>query len=442
MTASDRFDPFERRITEAIDEIAAARRPDYLDDIFRQTARTAQRPRWSFPERWFKVDTTFSRSVFGGRVPFRLLIILAVVAALLAASLAFYIGSQKRLPPAFGPARNGTLAFSTNGDIYVGDQTDAGATLLVGGAGDQGGPSFSPDGLLIAYDNVVDGIDHLWVVDANGQNARQVFDRPLVNGDEASLATWISWSGDSRHLAIVTPDSGRPGLWIAAVDGSVAQRIDLGSLTPNRSAVWDPLVPGQVLIRALDAAGKVDLFLVNTANGTTTQLNVSWPAAFGRDWDLSGHVFSDDGRVIAYNVITNDPSFAPAGYYRIGLVNRDGTNPRMLPGPADHAINEGWPTFSPDGRWISAQRFSWNDTDGLKASLALLPADGSAVGHDLLPAGTAGQSTFDVTWAPDSSQLFVWSAGPARAYLIDPVTGDRQALDWIHDVATWQRRAP
>jgi hypothetical protein len=61
MTAFDRFDPFERRITEAIDEIAAARRPDYLDDIFRQTARTAQRPRWTFLERWLPMDTAIAR---------------------------------------------------------------------------------------------------------------------------------------------------------------------------------------------------------------------------------------------------------------------------------------------------------------------------------------------------------------------------------------------
>ena len=50
MTAFDRFDPFERRITEAIDDIALARRPDYLDDILQLTARSAQRPRWTFRE--------------------------------------------------------------------------------------------------------------------------------------------------------------------------------------------------------------------------------------------------------------------------------------------------------------------------------------------------------------------------------------------------------
>jgi hypothetical protein len=56
MTAFDRFDPFERRIAGAIDEIAAERQPHYLDDIFRLTARSKQRPRWQFPERWITVN--------------------------------------------------------------------------------------------------------------------------------------------------------------------------------------------------------------------------------------------------------------------------------------------------------------------------------------------------------------------------------------------------
>lgn len=62
MTAFDRFDPFERRISSAIDEIAAERQPHYLDDIFRLTARSKQRPRWQFPERWLTMNFTALRA--------------------------------------------------------------------------------------------------------------------------------------------------------------------------------------------------------------------------------------------------------------------------------------------------------------------------------------------------------------------------------------------
>ncbi len=56
MTAFDKFDPFERRIATAIEEIAMSRTPDYLDDILQHTVRTSQRPRWTFLERWTRVN--------------------------------------------------------------------------------------------------------------------------------------------------------------------------------------------------------------------------------------------------------------------------------------------------------------------------------------------------------------------------------------------------
>lgn len=56
MTSIDSFDPFDRRIRDAIEEIAAARRPDYVDDVLQLTAGSRQRPRWSFPERWLPVN--------------------------------------------------------------------------------------------------------------------------------------------------------------------------------------------------------------------------------------------------------------------------------------------------------------------------------------------------------------------------------------------------
>jgi hypothetical protein len=104
MTTFDRFDPFERRISEAVDEIADARPLDYLDDIFRQTARTSQRPRWTFPERWFNVDTTLSRPTVFGRLPLRQLVVLALLLALAAAALTFYVGSARPAPHS-GPRR-------------------------------------------------------------------------------------------------------------------------------------------------------------------------------------------------------------------------------------------------------------------------------------------------------------------------------------------------
>jgi len=56
MNTIDPFDPFERRIADAVQEIAAARMPDYLDSALQLTARSRQRPRWAAPERWLYVN--------------------------------------------------------------------------------------------------------------------------------------------------------------------------------------------------------------------------------------------------------------------------------------------------------------------------------------------------------------------------------------------------
>ena len=85
MTAIDRFDPFERRIEAAIHEIAADRQPDYLDDVFRLTAGLAQRPGWTFPERWISVNQGTLRA--------------AVLAAVVIAAL----GGGYALGPGRGP---------------------------------------------------------------------------------------------------------------------------------------------------------------------------------------------------------------------------------------------------------------------------------------------------------------------------------------------------
>src|ERR1044071_1736131 len=111
MTTFDRYDPFERRIGAAMDALAGSRPLDYLDDVFRQTARTRQRPRWSFPERWLPMDTTLARpTAIGRRMPVRSPLLLVVLAAILA-SASVYSGTQKRLPPPYGPANNGQVVF-------------------------------------------------------------------------------------------------------------------------------------------------------------------------------------------------------------------------------------------------------------------------------------------------------------------------------------------
>ena len=136
MTTIDRFDPFEQRITAAIDEIAAPRRPDYLDDILRQTARTLQRPRWRFLVTHPAGSISSQR---GHRVRLVVLLGLLVVGMVAAALVAGSRPQPPRLvlgifePPVPAAAADGTrLLRLPDGRTLVFALFDGGSYLRVG----------------------------------------------------------------------------------------------------------------------------------------------------------------------------------------------------------------------------------------------------------------------------------------------------------------------
>ena len=178
MTAFDRFDPFEQRIVDAIDEIAAPRRADYLDDVFRETARTSQRPRWTFPGRWIPImDTTLPAPRRSSMRPLLLVGILALLA--LAATAILIVGARPRLPLPVGPARNGAILYSSDGNVYRRDTLTGDAVPVVATAATESAPYLSPDGRSMAFARTVPGGDELWAVDVDGSNPRRLLPAPL-----------------------------------------------------------------------------------------------------------------------------------------------------------------------------------------------------------------------------------------------------------------------
>jgi hypothetical protein len=55
------IDPVERRLPEALTDLAGPRTPDYFIDILGQTARVRQRPAWARPGRWFGMNGFLGR---------------------------------------------------------------------------------------------------------------------------------------------------------------------------------------------------------------------------------------------------------------------------------------------------------------------------------------------------------------------------------------------
>lgn len=428
MTAFDRFDPFEQRFNEALEDVAEAQRPDYLDDVFSVTARTTQRPRWSFPERWLPMDLAARRPAVMNRVPLRQLALLLIL-LLAAIGTAILVGSQPKLPAPFGPAENGQIVFVMNGDVYALDSLASEPRLLLAAPGDQLGVINSPNGLLFAFDSLDRGVDRVYVANADGSNPRQVLDEPFTG-----LAA--TWSPDSRTLALVTEAGPGHQLWLAPADGSGARPIDLGSLRPW-DVIWDPQRPAIMLMRAQSRPnGPMDLYYVDTS-GTilsvvdmTTGLNLNGPM-----WEYSGLAFSPDGKTIAYNSI--EAIEPPNNRYRVHVMNRDGTNDRAIPAPLESRYSQAWPKFSPDGAWIVMESWTTADDDTAINQVAIAPSDGSAVARWIGPR-EPGQP-LGKAWSPDGTYLLVSLDGQSQVYVVDPVSGSADKLPWPIDLPDVQR---
>ena len=119
----DRSARVDRALPGLFDQLAEARTPDYLEAAIERASSRPQRPAWTFAGRWLPVELTTAR-VPATRSPMRQLGVLALIALLVAAALAVYIGAhQQRLPAPFGLARNGVIAYVTpSGDVAVADR--------------------------------------------------------------------------------------------------------------------------------------------------------------------------------------------------------------------------------------------------------------------------------------------------------------------------------
>jgi len=431
MTSPRRFDQELPAIFAALYPIAT---PDYRDELVQRIAVTPQRPAWTFIERWLPVDITAQR-VAGPRIPMRQFAVLALVGLLVAAALAAYVGSQRRLPDPFGLAANGSIAYSVAGDILIRNDLAAEPTVVLGGTTDDHDPWFSPDGSRLAFVRTIEGKDYLMTVRANGSDVRQVLSQPLVD-------PFIVWSPDSRSFAFADSVRGIRALSIVLADGSGSRSIDTGGVVPGDPS-WRPPTGEEILFRGQAPDGSLDLYVVASDGTGLRALGLPSERLFGPDWDVTGAAWSPDGSRIAYNVVEFDP-LSGVNHFRVHVIQPDGTGDVALPGPAPEVM-EAWPVWSPDGTSILVHRWTWKSApDGGRGWLAILPADGSAPARAIGPEVAGGEDTGLIkTWSPDGTHVLVRAGNTLESFSIVASSGDFERLDWnATNLPDWQRIAP
>ena len=406
--------------------------PDYRDDLVRQTARVRQRPAWTFPERWLPVELVTSRFP-ATRLPMRQLGVLALIAILLAGALAMYIGSRSpRLPPPFGVARNGAMAYESGGDIYVADPTTGGSTAVVAGPQNDSLPMFSRDGTRLAFFRQIGTGSSYDLVVANSDGS----DQRVVTADPVTFEFSINWSADGRSILLDD------------IHGHLTRLDTVGSTPPQQTTYPDmadivaprPPAETQLLYRTVSADGW-SLRLID-ADGTDARPLLAPDAVSPRKEDYSGYVWSPDGNRVAFR---KHPDASDD--LRIFIVNADGTGLHPLTDESG-VWCECDMFWSPDGTKIAFNRWQFDPTskewhvravgivsvdDGTVREIGPMPPDDGAE-FAFSPDGTS------LVWLPRAPQGSARQSH--RPILLDVVSGTERSVDVSLDSGPdWQRVA-
>ena len=224
----------ERLLDDVLVTVAPPRAPARLRlDINTTTGQMRQRPRWLalIKERPMRLDT----KVAVGSPTVRLASIMAISVALILAAAAAVVAGASLLPnqhlAPYGPAVNGSLAYTKDGDIYLADATGDHARPIITGPALDSDPTFSHDGSRIAFLRAAGNSPHLMVARADGTDVL-----PL-----AAAVDYGDWSPDDTTLAISHMLDGRERISIVDADkGAQLRTLELGDIEPAGWLAWRP----------------------------------------------------------------------------------------------------------------------------------------------------------------------------------------------------------
>ena len=421
MTTTDNF---ERTLAAWLRADADRPYPDPLDAVIARTSMSRQQPWWSSLERWLPVDTTFRPRLFNAPRLSQVLLVAGLILALVGVLLLYAGSHQQKLPPPFGPARNGIILSSGNGDIVVVDPVTLSRKILVPNGF---GPDFARDGTKFLFLRGVppdcgkpDCGLYLMTANADGSGVRQLTPEGIPQLD------WADWSPDGSRIAFLMTDPKGSGRVLSVVnaDGTDLRINVIGR--PLYPAGFLPPNGDEIVFRSDDPpyglfAGRLD--------GSGIRRLSTRPAH--SDNDYQAIAVSQDGRLVTYR---DDGD--PGGFQEHILDLGTGVD-RILPGPRGQLGGN----FSPDGMKIAYLR----GVDGDLIQLVVAPVDGSSDGILLGKAGPWGPDgpTIGYSWTADGTALLVNYDSEQVARLV-PIDGSKPIVIDHGNLAlpTNQRLAP
>jgi Tol biopolymer transport system component len=257
-------------------------------------------------------------------------------------------------------------------------------------------PIWSPDGQQIAYQSNRNGNFSIWLMDANGENQREI-----TPGDSDDRHP--AWSPDGQRLAFDSDASGSREIWVIDQDGQNLQQVtSIGQI--SNFPGWSP--DGTMLSFYVYQAGTLNLWTVLLGGDDPRPLTSDLADERRNQCTFACHQagWSPDGQRLAYT----------GGDQRsIWTINVDGSNPTEIVSGEDS--NNHFPWYTADGQvgylteHITAD-VSWTD------AWLLNPASGEVT---LLLDRIRHQGPLE--WSPDGTKVLFHSprSGNFDLYVVD-----------------------
>lgn len=426
----------DRRLAAWLDEAAPRRAPDtLLSAPARAVERTRPMPAWLalLTERPMRQGDR----VTVGSTPLRAVYLTALAALIVALAAAAVVGGSRLLPPRplpppFGPAANGLIAFDTHGAVMVANPDGTGVRTLVADRPGASSATWAPDGTRLAFyaEPPEVGPTEIWIVDADGSHLARLAADLWIASDKRP-----SWSPDGRRLVISAesgPNRNDERLFILNVDGSAMSEV--GSTHPRDPIrrllpSWSPdgqwiAYEGIAMSEPLPAAR---LYVIRPDGSDEQVLPTAGRYGFeppGAEW------LGDAARERL--VYTAGESEDTRDVYVFDVAT--GRETRI----SRAATWEFGPSWSPDGN-----RIAWYDAgDSRGPAIRIASADGLG---DITTLYATGIGAAFVRWSPDGTRLYGASEGNT-ALIVVSVDGSGPVKVIPHAAGqgwpTWQRVAP
>ena len=439
MTPLDRFD---RRLGDALEDLASPHFPDYFDDVLARAVSNRQRPAWTFPERWIPMSTIARRPSLVPALPWRTLAIALLLLALLVAGAIISFGLRPDPVPApFGPAANGLVAYPADGDIYTRDLVTGDERLVIASPEREFGATFSRDGQWLSFlrfgGDESEGAT-LMVAKPDGTDVR------ALTGPVEPHS--MSWSPASDAIALISsPTRGdQRGLSIVSVDPRVEPVSISVPVEPQGTVEWRPPTGEELIFEGRDPDRHRHAIYGVRPDGTdfrqVTELGGTSDFFGPYEFTPDGHLmtFTDGGEAIHVAVLDLETGdVRPFGAALPAPEDWDGVPP----------IYSGSASMMSDGDTIVFGRY-WNP-DGTRINHQLWAASIADDGATAIPIGpvhrsVGGTNPYWQAVAPDGTSVLVFEVDTHDAWLGDPRDGTRTMIAGreLNDPPTWQRVAP